>query len=89
MKTYFVKELHRGCNWTRFSEVVKPFEREFGVPCGAVSDSIAKMAKFNSVKQSDQIHTAEESGKAPLGGVSSMLLISQKPTGKMEGEVEW
>ncbi len=25
----------------------------------------------------------------PLGGVSSMLLISQKPEGKMEGEVEW
>lgn len=25
----------------------------------------------------------------PLGGVSSMLLISQKPTGKMEGEVLW
>lgn len=25
----------------------------------------------------------------PLGGVSSMLLISQKPTGKMEGDVPW
>ena len=24
----------------------------------------------------------------PLGGVSSMLLISQKPAGKMEGDVE-
>ena len=25
----------------------------------------------------------------PLGGVSSILLISQKPTGKMEGDVLW
>lgn len=25
----------------------------------------------------------------PLGGVSSMLLISQNPAGKMEGEVPW
>lgn len=25
----------------------------------------------------------------PLGGVSSIMLISQKPTGKIEGEVAW
>lgn len=27
--------------------------------------------------------------ESPLGGVRSILLISQKPTGKMEGEVLW
>lgn len=30
-----------------------------------------------------------EQAVVPLGGVSSMLLMSQKPAGKMEGEVEW
>ncbi len=67
MKTYFVKELHRGCNWTRFSEVVKPFEREFGVPCGAVSDWLAKMAKFHSVMQSDRITLQQREEKHLLG----------------------
>lgn len=67
MKTYFVKELYRGCNWTCFSEVVKPFEREFGVPCRAVSDSLAKMAKFNSEMQSDQITLQKREEKHLLG----------------------
>ncbi len=88
MKTYLLRA-SQGLQLNPFLWGSQTIWKEFGVPCGAVSDSIAKMAKFNSVMQSDQIHTAEESGKAPLGGVSSMLLISQKPTGKMEGEVEW